>query len=193
MGTQVGAVLPPAPPSASDPGWRERRRRRQRLARQDRLVAHLAELRRIGELVVGARAVVASGWVQGSWLVHRDDRGGLREGGAPGRPVSAACLVGAVVHTAGGVGALDSQPVQRALDLTWHALHGDPQEPVRWCPTPPVRVQHVRDLARWNDATGRTRDEVVALLRDAERLAGEEAVRARAAAGLTAAAVRPPG
>ncbi len=187
MGTQVGAALFPAPPSAADPGWRERRRRRQRLARQDRLVAHLAELRRIGELVVGARAVVASGWVQGSWLVHRDDHRGRRGGGAPGRPVSAACLVGAVVQAGGGVGALDSQPVQRALDLTWHALHRDPQEPVRWCPAPPVRLQHVRDLAGWNDAAGRTRDEVVALLDTAERLLAAETDRARAAAGVAPA------
>ena len=89
----------------------------------------------------------------------------------------AACLVGAIVQAGGGAAAVRSQPVQRALDLTWHALHGDPREPVRWCPAPPVRAGHVRDLVRWNDHPSRTRHEVGALLGRASATAGAELTR----------------
>jgi hypothetical protein len=70
--------------------------------------------------------------------------------------------------------------VQRALDLTWHALHGDPAAPVRWCPSPNERAAHVRDLTRWNDATGRTAADVTALLDSAEQKATREIRRYRA-------------
>ncbi len=195
MVVRSGPTVSPSPVVPVVLRWRDRRREQQRLARQDRLGAHLAELRRIGELVADARALVGSGWVQGRWLVHRDADGRLREVVGRDRevPVSGACLVGSLVQAGGGVAALGTQPVQRALDATWHALHGDPGAPVRWCPAPPVRLQHVRDLAGWNDAAGRTRDEVVGLLHAAERLVVAETARGRAAAGSTAAGARHPG
>jgi hypothetical protein len=78
-----------------------------------------------------------------------------------GRQVVAVCLVGAVIQAAGGVAHAGSQPVRRALDVTWAALYLDP---VRWCPAPAVRLAHVRDLTRWNDRAGRTAAEVSGLL-----------------------------
>jgi hypothetical protein len=54
--------------------------------------------------------------------------------------------------------------VQRTLDLTWHALNEGPRQPVRWCPAPPIRAAHLRDLTRWNDHHQRTSQHVSALL-----------------------------
>jgi hypothetical protein len=179
-----------APPLQERPAgvrqrWRERRRERQRLARQDRLAAHLAELHRIRDLLGDARAVIASGWVQQGWFTYRDPQGHQRTINAGNlrsigdRPITGACLVGAIVHAGGGLSAVRSQPVQRALDLTWHTLYGDDREPIRWCPAPPIRSAQVRDLTRWNDEPGRTSDDVVSLLDATERAAGAELERAR--------------
>ena len=66
-------------------------------------------------------------------------------------PVTGACLVGAVVQAGGGPAAVRSQPVQRALDLIWHSLREDAEQPVRWCPGPPIRTLHVLDLTHWNE------------------------------------------
>ncbi|MEN3269243.1 hypothetical protein [Pseudonocardia sp.] len=180
-----------APPQQARPvggrlRWRKRRRERQRLARQDRLAAHLAELHRIRALVSEARAVIESGWVQHGWFACRDaqgrqhtvNAGNLRS--VDDLPVTGACLVGAIVRAGGGLAAVGSQHVQRALDLTWHTLYGDDREPVRWCPAPPIRSAKVRDLTRWNDQPERTPEDVMALLHAVERAAGAELGRARA-------------
>lgn len=156
------------------------RSRRRRLVELDRLAAHLTGLDRIRAVVGGASAVVTAGWVQHGWFSEHDGR-------------AAACLVGAVVHAGGGPAALRTQPVQRALDLTWHALHGDPDGPVRWCPAPAVRALHVRELTHWNDDRRRTADDVTRLLARADALARTEidqtrrtrAALADASAGLT--------
>jgi hypothetical protein len=166
--------------------WRERMRERRRLAYQDRLAAHLAELHHIRALVAGARTVVRSGWVQDGWFAYRDEQGQQRAVTAQnvqrmeGRPVTGACLVGAIVQAGGGLAAVHSQPVQRALDLTWHTLYGDERERVRWCPAPSVRTAHVRDLTRWNDDPDRSPREVTALLHTVERAAATEIERLRA-------------
>jgi hypothetical protein len=151
-------------------GHRDRHRLRRRLDHQDRVSAQRAELHRIGELLAEARRIVDAGWVRGAWFVHRSG-GTLRSvpsahlaGRLGDGPVVAACLVGAVVQAGGGMSAAGSQPVQRALDLTWHTLFGDGRDPVRWCPAPPVRAAHVRDLTRWNDDPRRTRQQVAELL-----------------------------
>ena len=85
------------------------------------------------------------------------------------RAITGACLVGAVVHAAGGPETVRSQRVQRTLDVVWHALREDPDQPVRWCPGPPRRMLHVLDLTAWNDSAGRTQDEVVDLLLSARQ------------------------
>ena len=144
-----------------------------RLARQDAVAARLAELHRIRALLQEAEVVVSTGWVQNAWFAVTGTQGGqvpvsahdlqlVEEG-----PVSGACLVGGIVHAAGGPAAVHTQLVQRTLDLTWHALREDERRPVRWCPSPEVRAAHVRDLTRWNDQPRRTAEEVVSLLRSA--------------------------
>jgi hypothetical protein len=158
----------PEPPPT--PGWWALRRARQHLRRQDELSAQRAELHGIRALALEAARIVDAGWIRGGWFGYRVGDRLLVVGSAAGagrfgdRPVAAACLVGAIVQAGGGVAAVRTQPVQRALDLTWHTLHGDPGEPVHWCPAPSVRAGHVRELVRWNDHPTRTRQQVTALL-----------------------------
>lgn len=178
-----------APPQQTAAGgrlrWRERRRERQRLARQDRLAAHLADLYRIRALIRDAGSVIGSGWVQHGWFTYRDAQGRQQAVNAGNlrsvndRPITGACLVGAIVYAGGGLAAVRSQPVQRALDLIWHTLYGDDRQPIRWCPAPPIRSAQIRDLTGWNDRPERTSDDVAALLHAAERAAGAELERAR--------------
>jgi hypothetical protein len=162
-----------------------RRERRRRLERQDRISAKLAELALIRELAAAAREVVAAGWAQDVWFVCRGEHGGRaavdlrRARRMTSVPVAEACLVGAVLHAGGGVAAADTQLVQRTFDLMWHALHRGEDEPVRWCPAPGVRAEHLRDLIRWNDQPGRTSADVQVLLRSAERATGREVARTR--------------
>jgi hypothetical protein len=159
---------------------RAHRAERRRLARQDLLTAQLAELHLIRDVLAQAITVVSTGWVQHGWFTVLDDRGHRRLVDAPnihlvdGRPVTGACLVGSIVYAAGGPSAVHSQLVQRTLDLTWHALHEDEREPVRWCPAPAIREAHVRDLTRWNDSPGRTAGQATALLESAVRTASEQ-------------------
>jgi hypothetical protein len=183
-------VSAPAPLTAPDsdevprarPGRREARARRRDAARAARTAAARAELHGILGVLVQARALLGQGWVQGTWFAVRpagqpdaaDAPGPTRTGAPP-----ATCLVGAVVLAAGGRSAVRAQPTQRSLDLLWHTLHraGDPG-PVRWCPAPALRTLQVQDLTRWNDAPGRTVDQVVALLDAAiGRLAAELRIR----------------
>jgi hypothetical protein len=165
-------------------GWWERRRQRRRLAAQDGLSAHIAELMRIRELVGAAREVVAAGWVQDAWYVRPDEHGrqhsiGYLRGNMGGGPVARACLVGAILHANGGVATADTQVVQRTFDLAWHTLNRSDREPVRWCPAPPIRAQQLHDLVTWNDRPGRTGADVEALLIAAERTADREVARSR--------------
>ena len=146
----------------------------------DRRTARLAELHTLRDLIAAAAGIVAAGWVRRGWFVYVDERGDRRVAMAPttrraqGRPVVAACLVGAVVQAGGGPAAARSQPVQRALELVWHTLDGDPATPMRWCQAPAVREAHVSALARWNDSPSRTRADVLALLQRAEHRAEAE-------------------
>jgi hypothetical protein len=195
MGQASTVVASPARPAARvpaqghalhgrrRPAWRELARLRDR----DRRSARLAELHGLQALVLVARDLVRAGWLQGAWAAFPAEGGGTRlvvssADLAPGldEPVGL-CLVGALVSAGGGPAAAREQPVQRALDLTWHALHRDPAAPVRWCPSPPERAAHVRDLTRWNDEVGRTASDVVALLDSAGRKAVLEIHRYRAA------------
>jgi hypothetical protein len=165
-------------------GWRERRKQHKRLARQDELGAHLAELREIRALVGAARDVVAAGWVQDAWYVRSDERGrmhpvGRLGGHLSGGPVAGACLVGAILHANGGVATAGTQLAQRTFDLTWHTLNRSEREPVRWCPAPPVRAQHLCELVSWNDQAVRTVADVETLLISAEHTADREVARSR--------------
>lgn len=176
---------PQLPPAGHRSRWRERRQDRQRLAAEDRRAAHLAELHHIRALVADAHTVIAAGWVQHGWFTYRDDHGRNRTVTAQNlkwiadRPATGACLVGAIVQAGGGVAAEHTQPVRRALDLTWRTLYGDEREPIDRCPAPPVRAARVRELTCWNDHPDRTRAEVTALLCRVGQAAGAEIERLR--------------
>jgi hypothetical protein len=175
-----------APTVPTRVGFRERRRRRARLAEHDRRSARLAELHRIADLADRAAELVGSGWVQGAWFAVADERGrrtGLTAHGLAllaDRPVVGGCLVGAVVQAAGGLPAVPTQLVQRTLDLARHTLVAGEGEPVRWRADPAVRLTRLRELTRWNDDPARARDDVTALLRAVSRAAAREADRERA-------------
>jgi hypothetical protein len=155
---------------------RERREERRRLKRHDVLSRELAELHAIRALLERAADVVSAGWVQGAWFTVAT-AGGKRAVTAyelpmvAQKPVTGACLVGAIVQAAGGPATVRSQLVQRTLDLTWHALREDPDRPVQWCPSPRMRMLGVLQLTHWNDAPRRTQGEVVGLLLAAQRTA----------------------
>ena len=172
-------VTSPGPTHVRPLGWRARRRQQKQERRR------LAELHAIRALLEQAVQVVSSGWVQGAWF-SVDTPGGTRPVTAydlylvEERPVVGACLVGAVVHAAGGPATVRSQLVQRTLDLTWHALSESEREPVRWCPSPAVRTAHVRDLTRWNDQPQRTAGQVSSLLQSAVHLADAQIETRRA-------------
>jgi hypothetical protein len=175
-------IAPPRAPTR--PTRRERRAERRRLERLDALSAQLADLHAIGQLLGSAANVVSSGWVQSAWFTV-ETAGGPRAltaydvGLVEDLPVVGACLVGAVVHAAGGPAEVRSQLVQRSLELTRHTLR-EPDQPVRWCPGPNLRAMTVLELTYWNDAPGRTRDEVVGLLVAAQHAAAAQQRSCRA-------------
>jgi hypothetical protein len=171
-------------PTDDRPTWRARRAERRRLRRLDALSAQLAELPRIVALLERAADVVRGGWVQGAWFAVAAPGGrasvtayDLRM--AEDFPVVGACLVGAVVQAGGGPEMVQSQLVQRSLDLTWHVLREEPDRPVRWCPGPRVRMMAVLDLTYWNDAPTRGKQEVVGLLVAAQHAATAQQARCR--------------
>ena len=151
------------------PGRDERRAERRRLKSQDAVSRRLAELHAMGALLERAADVVGAGWVQGAWFTVATP-GGKRDVTAYDlpmmvhRPVTGACLVGSIVEAAGGPVTARSQLVQRTLDLVGHVLREDPARPVQWCPGPRMRMLGVLELTRWNDAPGRTQEQVVGLL-----------------------------
>src|SRR3954471_15123027 len=110
-----------APPVPTRVGFRERRRRRARLAERDRRSARLAELHRIADVARRAADLVESGWVQNAWFAVADEHGRRTALTGPGlarladRPVVGGCLVGALVQAAGGLPAVPTQLVQRTL------------------------------------------------------------------------------
>jgi hypothetical protein len=162
------------PSGAPEAGWFARRqarlRDRRRLGQQDALSVRLVELHQMRTVLAEAGELVGAGWIQNAWFAVVDEQGrhhrliGAEVGRASGRPVSGVCLVGGIVHAAGGPDAATSQLVQRTLDLTWHTLHESARRPVQWCPAPEIRLAHLRDLTRWNDHPRRTSGEVRGLL-----------------------------
>ena len=163
------------------PSWRTRRRHLQQLRLRDQISARLAELDQIACILNDAADLVRAGWLQESWFAYRDGRGRLRPVNAynakqmTGHPVVAACLVGAVVQAGGGMPYVRTQPVQRALDLTWHTLFKTSPELIRRIPAPETRVHHVQDLTRWNDHPSRTAGQAEELLRRSATAARSEA------------------
>jgi hypothetical protein len=150
------------------------------------LSAKLAELSCIDALLAEAAHVVEQGWMQHGWFAYVDQSGVRRivTGCTPRtrrtvfpEQVVTTCLVGAIVHAAGGPSEAHSQLVQRTIDLTWHSLYRGAHEPIRWCRPPVERAGHVTDLVRWNDRPGRTSHEAAALLCRARILTQAETER----------------
>lgn len=179
----VATDASPAPARTGLRGFLDRLAERRAAARVRRVEDRLQELGELGNLLSDARSVVERGWIQHAWFAYLDEHGRMRKASSAaamdvqGRPLVAACLVGAVVSAAGGPHAVHSPRVQHALDLVWHALAVDEGAPVLWCPAPDVRMGRVRDLTSWNDAPVRTASEVAGLLLTAERVAVQESAR----------------
>jgi hypothetical protein len=135
-------------------------RERRRLQAQDRRSARLAELHYIQAVTSDAERIVLGGWTQHTWYTVNDAQ--LEPHCLP---FDRACLVGAIVHAAGGAADVRSQLTQRVLRLTWHTLFRPARQMVAWCSPPDIRAAEVRDLTQWNDAPSRRASEVVDLLR----------------------------
>jgi hypothetical protein len=182
-------------PDPASISFTERGKDRRRAASQSRLIGQVAELHYLRILLADASEVVGAGWIQNGWFAYRDELGQQRLVGShnlwqlTGHPITGACLVGAIVHAGGGPAAASTQPVHRALDLTWHALFHAESYPVGYCPAPTLRVARTRDLTRWNDRPRRRAEDVTALLSDADRLAAAELERLRLARTATEPAV----
>jgi hypothetical protein len=121
-----------------------------------------------------AREIVGRGWLQHGWCTDNRPSRLARLLSGPPRPdeVEQACLVAALTVAAHRGGRLvnverDAMPW---IGLVWRSLQGEPHRPA-----PALRGPRgtalIRDLTAWNDAPHRTRDEVLALLERAERLA----------------------
>ena len=118
-----------------------------------------------------ARTVLERGWLQDGW--YRTTPRPLRRrlfGPTPGPDgIEAACLVAAVAVAGHSGGAFthvdrDSGP---AVDRVWEALQESRQghvETPSGAVAPIVRRARMRELVRWNDTPGRTRDEVLGLV-----------------------------
>ena len=131
-------------------------RERRRLQAQDRRSARLAELHYLQGVMADAERIVLAGWTQHTWYAAGDAH--LE----PPCAFDRACLVGAIVHAAGG---RNGQLTHRALRLTWHTLFRPGRDIVAWCSPPDVRAAEVRDLTQWNDSPSRRAGDVVDLLR----------------------------
>jgi hypothetical protein len=156
--------------------WRARRRRKRELAELVREAEWATEQARLQTILSDARHFVEENWVRGAWFAVRDDDGRTKlvRGGRSivltDSRIVGSCLVGSIIRASGGGSAGDEQPVQRALDAVWHALREPEGADVRWCPSPVTRLQHLRDLTRWNDYEAKSTEEVSSLLLTAERV-----------------------
>ncbi len=118
-----------------------------------------------------ARAVLERGWLQDGW--YRTRPRPLRQrlfGPTPGpEDIEAACLVAAVAvagHTGGAFTHVDRDSGP-AVDRAWEALQETRREHVETSPgavAPIVRRARMRELVRWNDTPGRTREEVLGVI-----------------------------
>jgi hypothetical protein len=120
-----------------------------------------------------SRAIVASGWVQERWYgtAPRLNQAVLPVGTrADTDPVAAACVLGAVALAVRERDpradlTVDAGPV---VDFLWDAVRearGLPGPGVAGRAAPrELRVTRMREIVRWNDQPGRSRDEVLGVL-----------------------------
>lgn len=118
-------------------------------------------------LLARARALVDAGWVQDAFYVVRGRRGEVRPVSPFGlllldrSDVVGACLVGAVAHASSSIDRRERRSqAALAVDALWEALADAPADTSH----PSARPARVRELARWNDEPGRSREDVLDLL-----------------------------
>jgi len=123
-------------------------------------------------ILVGAKALIERGWMQGGWYVLETPDGSRRPVGGESftrrsnGTVVQACLVGGVVEAATRHSP-EPMVAAPALDALWGALltaEGRHFQPDRRVPSPAARGVQVRALTCWNDHAGRTHEEVLGLL-----------------------------
>lgn len=116
-----------------------------------------------------AHAVLERGWLQQAERVVRDAEGHLVVDGHG--EVVRACLVGAVAEGARRFGGRRASACGPALDALWSAYVSE-LRPVREAlgpvPAPMVRASRACELAQWNDAELRTKEQVLALVEAAQ-------------------------
>jgi hypothetical protein len=134
-----------------------------------------AGLERLLALLEAARTELSAGWVQDGWWTSPAGGGqqilvtGLAAGPSAPATVGAVCLAGALIRAGAGQGG-DSE-VGRAIDVVYDALWESRGQPtatpapgVLTVSSPQIRQAKLQALTRWNDARGRTSDEVLAIL-----------------------------
>lgn len=161
----VGLVDRPVrsqPPAPARRGLRPRRP-----ARPDPAQEQLSRLHGTLALLERARALVAEGWVQDAFYLVQGRAGETRAVSPFGllllsrTDVVGACLVGAVAHSSAAVDRRERRSqAALAVDTLWEVLEGGPVDTAY----PAARSARVRDLARWNDEPGRSREDVLDLL-----------------------------
>lgn len=161
---------------------RAEREERRRLAQEDRRGAMLATLARVREVLAATDPIVARGWVQEAWYVTRDASGHEWAFGLPSpslrvETVERSCLVGAVILAAGGTDSVGTQPLGRAIEALWHALHRREDEPVEWSPPTVIHSGHIRDLTRWNDSPWTSQGGVRSLIERGQDVVARERER----------------
>ena len=144
--------------------------------RRDAELERLRQLEGARIVLERARALIAQGWVQDAFYVVRGRNGETRPVSPFGlllltrTDVVGACLVGAVAHASGSVDRRERRgQAALAVDTLWQTLSEDPSyERVPSTPYdavhPAARAARVRELARWNDESTRTRDDVLGLV-----------------------------
>jgi hypothetical protein len=134
-----------------------------------------AVLERTLALLESARGELTAGWAQGGWWTTPAGGGrqalvrGPADGPSNPHAVGAVCLVGALIRASSRQG--KDAEVGRAIDAVYDALwesRGQPAATPGRGPTmvssPQVRLAKVQWLTRWNDAPGRTTEEVLDIL-----------------------------
>jgi hypothetical protein len=168
-GPATSAEAGPAPAQRPRPWWR----RLPALAGPPSPDVQHACLERLRALLEAARTELSAGWVQGGWWSsdggRHTVRNGLAAGASAGGPVSASCLVGALIR-AGSRQSGDAE-TGRAVDAVYDALWEPAGQPATtpgpgllMVSSPQVRQARTQALTRWNDARGRTSDDVLAVL-----------------------------
>jgi hypothetical protein len=140
--------------------------------RRDAEAERIRQLEGARDVLERARDLVAQGWVQDAFYVVRGRHGEHRPVSPFGlllltrSDVIGACLVGAIAHASGTVDRRDRR-VQAAIAVdTLHRTLAEQtgSSALADAVHPAVRAARVRELARWNDEPGRTRQDVLGLM-----------------------------